>query len=355
MTCVIERWRKPFLQRYSVPFSPLEKNRKDDQALVTRANTANETRVSKSHVYSKNSSWLYMRMIDDGCGFNQTFQIMKEHCKSCSVISPMFCVDQCETWKVKRELRKISKVLSSESHVLELLNALKNERRLVILGLLRERPLSIRNIQVELRNRRFNHSKNIVNEYLQPLSDAGLVTKEGERFQLTLYGRKIHQTVRQHGFNGDLPAHSVGHEERILRHLIDGPKTRKELQNTVPAKILSRILKRLQELGLIKAESTTSHIFYFRTRRPLHLEKLSPTQRRICYAIPSDGISTSSLSDSVGINLRRTYKYLRNLRGKKLVFRREKPATYALTDRGKAIAEFLEEIVSIRMNGISLD
>jgi predicted transcriptional regulator len=344
-----------FLQRYSVPFSPLEKNHKDDKALVTRANTVNETSVSKLHAYSGNSSWRYVRMIDDGCGFHQTFQVMKERCKSCSVISPMFCVDHCETWKVKRELRKISKVLSRESHELELLNALKNERRLAILNLLQEKPLTISNMQVELRNHRFNHSKNIVNEYLRPLSDAGLVKKEGERFQLTLYGRKIHQAVRHHGFNGDLPVHSVGHEERILRCLIDGPKTRKDLQNAVPAKILSRILKRLQELGLIRAESTTNHIFYFRTRRPLHLEKLSPTQRRICCAIPSYGISTSSLSDSVGINLRRTYKYLRNLRGKKLVFRREKPVTYELTDRGKAIAEFLEEIVSIRMNGISLD
>lgn len=355
MTHVIGAMEETILQRYSVPFSPPEKNHKDDRALVTRVHTTNDTRVSELHTSSRSSSWLFVKMIANGCGFNQTFQVMKAHCENCSVISPMFCVDQCETWKVKRELRKISKVLSREDHELELLNALKNERRLTILGLLQGKPLTINNIQMELRNRRFNHSKNIVSEYIHPLSDTGLVTKEGERYRLTLYGRKIHQAVKQHGFNGDLPSHSIGHEERMLRHLIDGPKTRKDLQNVVPSKILSRILKRLQALSLIKTESTTSHIFYFRTRRQLHLEQLSPTQRRICHAIPSDGISASALSDSVGINLRRTYKYLRNLRGKKLVFRREKPATYELTDRGKAIAEFLEEIVSIRMSGISLD
>jgi predicted transcriptional regulator len=50
----------------------------------------------------------------------------------------------------------------------------------------------------------------------------------------------------------------------------------------------------------------------------------------------------------VGINLRRVYKYLRNLRGKKLVFRRNVPASYQLTEKGKTVAQFLEKVASVR-------
>lgn len=42
--------------------------------------------------------------------------------------------------------------------------------------------------------------------------------------------------------------------------------------------------------------------------------------------------------------MRRTYKYLRKLRGKKLVFKRKSPKTYALTKEGTEIAKLLEKI-----------
>ena len=42
--------------------------------------------------------------------------------------------------------------------------------------------------------------------------------------------------------------------------------------------------------------------------------------------------------------MRRTYKYLRGLKGKKLVFARKTPKTYGLTDTGERLAWLLNEL-----------
>ncbi|MDH5634359.1 MAG: hypothetical protein OEY30_00885, partial [Candidatus Bathyarchaeota archaeon] len=60
------------------------------------------------------------------------------------------------------------------------------------------------------------------------------------------------------------------------------------------------------------------------------------------------GISSRVLSKALGINLRRAYKYLRNLRGKKLVFRRNVPMSYQLTEKGKTVAKFLKEVAGVK-------
>ena len=98
---------------------------------------------------------------------------------------------------------------------------------------------------------------------------------------------------------------------------------------------------------MIIDSSPSDRVFYFRTKRALSLERLSPTQKRMCGAIPDKGVSARELSVVVGINLRRVYRYLRGLRGKKLAFRRAIPAKYELTERGRKIAEFLREITGI--------
>lgn len=326
------------------PFSPQRKRHNDDGASMTYASP--EARV-KSQELVGDSLWLSRKMVDDGCTFGQTLHVVEERCKSCSVVSPMFCVDQCETWKVKRELRETGKVLSEGDHGVRLLNAIKNRRRLALLGVLWERPLSLEGLQKKLRSCGFCHSRKTVSEYLKPLLKAGLVKRSGGRFGLTLYGRKVHDAVVRHGFSGDLPVHSGGYEERILRGLLDGVKTRSELLEVAPLKSLSRTLKRLEERKLIANNSPSDRVFYFRTKRALSLERLSPTQKRICDAVPQAGISARDLSKVVGVNLRRTYKYLRSLRGKKLMFRRKMPSRYELTAKGRATAEFLEEIASI--------
>ncbi len=259
----------------------------------------------------------------------------------------MLCVEQCETWKVKKELRETARRLSEANHGLDLLNAVKNQRRLKILDILWECMFSFDELQSRLRKMGFSHSQGTIDEYLMPLIQAGLVKENGNRLGLTLYGRKVHDTVVKHGFAGWLPIHSEGYEERILRSLLDGVKTRGELLEVAPAKSLSRTLRRLIERKLIVSDSVPDRVFYFRTKRALSTEKLSHTQKKICEAIPQAGISARDLSRTVGVNLRRTYKYLRSLRGKKLLFRRDMPVMFELTERGKSVAEFLYEVAGI--------
>jgi predicted transcriptional regulator len=333
------------LKKLSSPFSPKKDSINDHPAPVTYAYSQEQ---AGSRKLAGNSLWLSKTMVDEGCTLEQTLQVMEERCKNCNVVSPILCVEQCDTWKVKKELRETNKILSENDHGLRLLNALKNKRRLIMLNVLFERPLSLDRLQRKLKEHRYLHSQKTIKGYLQPLIDAGLIEERDRRFGATLYGRRVDEAVVKHGFAGQLPIHSGGREERILRSLLEGPKTREELLEVTYTNSMSRILKRLQKLNLIVNETPSNHVFYFRTKRATTLERLSPTQKRICEAIPEAGISVRALSDAVNINLRRVYKYLRNLRGKKLVFRRNVPMSYRLTGKGKTVAQFLKEVAGIR-------
>jgi predicted transcriptional regulator len=343
MTCVIRAMEETFLKKAYFPFSPNEAN-KDDKASVTHV-SLNEQLTSRE--FAGDPLWLSRKMINDGGTLEQALQVMEERCKDCSVVSPMFCVEQCETWKVKKELRETNRVLSGEDHGEKLMNAIKNKRRLAVIDILQERKLSLHNLQKKLKRYGFYHSQKTISGYLQPLSETGLVIRSDKDLELTLYGKKIREAIIRHGYTGQLPIHSNSYEEKILRILLLSAKTRNELLDIVPTKGLSRVLKRLLDRGLILSSSPSNRVFYFRTRRALSLEKLSPTHKRICAAIPEAGISTRELSRSIGINIRRTYKYLRSLRGKKLVFRRKIPIKFELSVEGRRLAEFLDEITSI--------
>jgi predicted transcriptional regulator len=326
-------------------FSPKKERLDDEKAPMTH--TYPQERAD-SRQLAGNSLWLSKKMIDEGCTLGQTLQVMEERCKSCNVTSPMLCMGQCDTWKVKKELREVNKILSESDHGLRLLNALKNNRRLIMLNILMERPLSLDDLQKKLKEHGYQHSQKTINDYLQPLTRAGLVEEDDKRFRLTLYGRRINEAVAKHGFAERLPIHSGGYEEKILRSLLEGPRTREELLEIAPSKSMSRTLKRLQKPNLVLNNSPSDRVFYFRTKRAPTMERLSPTQKRIREAIPQTGISARALSKDAEINLRRVYKYLRNLRGKKLVFRRNMPLCYELTEKGKASAKFLEEIAGIK-------
>jgi predicted transcriptional regulator len=332
------------LKNPSSPLSPKKDSVNNDPKPMTYAYSQEQV---SSRKLAGNSLWLSKTMVDEGCTLEQTLQVMEERCKNCNTISPVLCMEQCDTWKVKKELRETNKILSENDHRLRLLNALKNKRRLTMLDILLERPLTLDQLQRKLKEHRYQHSQKTIRDYLQPLIEAGLIEEHDRRFGATLYGRKIEEAVVEHGFTGQLPSHSGGREERILRSLLEGPRIRKELLE-VASTSMSRILKRLQKLNLIVNDSPSDRVFYFRTKRASTLERLTPTQKRICEAIPQAGISARALSEVVGINLRRVYKYLRNLRGKKLVFRRNVPASYQLTEKGKTVAQFLEKVASVR-------
>ncbi|UCE96445.1 MAG: hypothetical protein JSV51_02235 [Candidatus Bathyarchaeota archaeon] len=327
----------------SSPISPQKRRDNDDHDPMTYA-TQNEKIKSRKRV--EDSLWLSRKMVDDGCTLEQTLHVMEERCKNCSFISPALCVNQCTTWMVKRELRETENALSREGHDIQLLNAIKNERRITMLAILRK-PLSVEGIQKELRGYGFNHSQETVGEYLRPLIWAGLIRESNGRFRISLYGKKVLDAMVRHNFKGQLPAHSEGYEERVLRSLLTGDKTRSELYKVIPKQGLSRVLKRLRENGLILDNALDARVFYFRTKRALSMERISPTQRRICESIPDDGVSATGLANDIGISLRRVYKYLRTLRGKKLVFRRVVPLRFKLSLRGRQVAKFLDEVATI--------
>lgn len=341
MTCVIDGGRTTILKKPSSPFSPQKKKDNERQTSMTYAILEDR---NNNQQFIKDAFWLSRKMIDDGCSFQQTLLMMEEKCKECSIITPMMCMEQCETWRVKKELRETMQKLSKENHWAKLLNSLKNRRRLIILNLLRRRPISIESLQKGLKDSGFNHSQKTIQQYLKSLFDTGLILKTNEQIGLTLYGIKIIDLINKYRFEGQLPVNSSGDEERVLISLFESDKTRRNLKQTVNLNSLSRILKRLLKLHLIQNDSSSDRIFYFRSKRPTYMENISPTQKRICKAIPKVGISARDVSKSVGINLRRTYKYLRNLRGRKLVFRREVPHKFKLTEKGREVAEFLLEI-----------
>src|SRR4030043_223490 len=54
--------------------------------------------------------------------------------------------------------------------------------------------------------------------------------------------------------------------------------------------------------------------------------------------------SSKKLTAETGISLRRTYKYLRRLKGKKLVFVRRKPKVYVLTEKGLQTVTGLQKL-----------
>jgi sugar-specific transcriptional regulator TrmB len=59
------------------------------------------------------------------------------------------------------------------------------------------------------------------------------------------------------------------------------------------------------------------------------------------------GISAGKLANDTGLSVRRTYKCLRGMKGKKLIFIRRTPKVYALTCKGEKLASMLQELQQI--------
>jgi predicted transcriptional regulator len=89
------------------------------------------------------------------------------------------------------------------------------------------------------------------------------------------------------------------------------------------------------------------YIFFFKSKRDPNKENFTLTERRIYDAIPNEGISAGKLAKETGLSIRRTYKYLRGLKGKKLVFIRKTPKAYGLTCKGEKLASVLQELQQI--------
>jgi len=231
----------------------------------------------------------------------------KETCEYCRPLTPITCVTTCNIWKLKNELRKLHEKTKNPNFMTKMLNALKNKRRLQILEILSNGRYSIVRLQQKLKKIGHYHSRRtIAEEYVNPLIEVGLVEKNHNKYHTTLLGCKLNFLI--------------------------------------PTESLSRVLKRLQEANLITKDHENSYIFYFRTKRNPQQERLSPTEKRVYEDIPEEGIAAKKLADKTNISLRRTYKYLRKLRGKKLAFKRKRAKTYALTKEGTQVGELFEKM-----------
>jgi sugar-specific transcriptional regulator TrmB len=89
------------------------------------------------------------------------------------------------------------------------------------------------------------------------------------------------------------------------------------------------------------------YIFFFRSKRDPKKETLTKNEEAIYNAITPEGTSAGKLTKTTGLSMRRTYKFLRALKGKKLVFVRKTPKEYGLTSKGEMLASILKDLTQI--------
>jgi predicted transcriptional regulator len=275
---------------------------------------------------------------------SDTVKEMEETCISCNPLSMLTCIAGCNIWKLKNQFRSINKKMQSRDFMPHLMNVLKNKKRLEALEIISRNQITITKLQQELKKlNNYHGQETLAEDYVQPLIDVGLVDQDQSRYSATTFGQKISELIRRSpGIAEYLPAHSECHEETVLLTLLKEPKTRDALESIIPRGSIARVLSRLQSSELIERPNENDHIFFFRTQRNPNKEKLSPTEKRVYENVPSDGVSARRLAVKANITLRRTYMYLRRLKGKKLIFTREKTKSYALTDTGIQIATGLQ-------------
>jgi DNA-binding HxlR family transcriptional regulator len=270
-------------------------------------------------------------------------------CRNCTTISPLQCITRCQVYKLKNELRQLRETMNTPNYIKDLYNVLKNETRLHILKAIVNGRYSVSQLQQELKKTGHLHSQDTINEeYLQPLMSVGLATEARDEYYATSFGGRLTEVLEHFPeFAGLLPAHSECYEEDLLRVLLSGPKTFEEIESFVSPKIASRILKRLREVGLIEAPEDRDYIFFFKSKRDPAKEAFTDTERKVYDNIPQDGISAGKLAKQTSLSMRQIYKYLRGLKGKKLVFVRKTPKTYGLTCKGEMLASVLHGLQEI--------
>jgi predicted transcriptional regulator len=270
---------------------------------------------------------------------------LDDECKTCAPTSPLECMGNCNVWKLRNEFRNLYETMENPNYLKDLLNVLKNRTRFTILQTI-EKTHSVSKLQQELKRAGYLHSQDtIAEEYLQPLLRVGLAVESQDQFFATAFGGKLANLIENiPEFTEILPAHSECYEEDILKALFDGPRTFKEIKELLPSKIVSRILQRLKTVGLVNTPEDRDYVFFFRSKRDPSKETLVDTEEKVYRNIPDEGISAKKLSQKAKLSLRRTYKYVRGLKGKKLVFARKTPKTYTLTEKGERLSWLLVEL-----------
>jgi len=239
--------------------------------------------------------------------------------------------------------------MNNPNYVNELLNVLKNDVRFHILQTIANGRYSVNKLQKELTKTGHRISQiNIRDEYLHPLMAIGLAAEERNEYYSTTFGSRIAEMLGGlPAFAEFLPARSEGYEETILQFLLSKPKTFAEIKEIILPKPISRTLKRLRSAGLIKTRVKSDYIFFFKSRRDPNKENFTAAEQQIYNAVDLDGISAGMLAKKTGFSMRRTYKILRGLKGKKLIFTRRTPKVYELTCKGTKLATTLRAIRQI--------
>lgn len=270
-------------------------------------------------------------------------------CRNCAPISPFQCINRCQTYRLKNELRALRETMGNPNYIKELLNALKNETRLNILQAIVNGRYSVGRLQQELKKTGHSHSQDTISEeYLRPLMSVGLATEARDEYYATTFGGRLTELLDGFPKFADmLPAHSECYEETILQSLLSGPKTFEDIETLISPKIASRILKRLRASKLIETPEERDYIFFFKSRRDPDKEAFTVSERKIYDSLSPEGISAGKLAKETGLSMRRVYKYLRGLKGKKLVFIRRTPKAYGLTDKGEKLATMLQGLQQI--------
>jgi len=279
----------------------------------------------------------------------------EETCQKCHPLTPITCTTDCKIWKLKNQSLKLYEKMRNPDYMGKLLNVLKNKRRLQVLEVIAKSRSPITRLQKELRRKGYDHSqKTITDEYISPLVEIGLAEESRGQYYATMFGCRLNDLMKDCYIIEDvLPPHSECYEENALGMLIDKPKTYEDLKHIIPETSVARVLNRLQTAELVEAREDKDYIFYFKTRRDSGKERLSPTEMKIYESLSPEGVSARKLAEKSRISLRRVYKYLRKLRGKKLVFAKEVPKAYSLTELGFQIARRLEGVHVLAVETLS--
>ncbi len=289
------------------------------------------------------------RSMEKNRDFAVMLRILEDECRKCNPLTPLECISRCKTWKMKNELRRLHKTMENPDFMKDLMNVLKNDTRIQILMTIAKGHYSVHKLQQELRKMGHSRSQDtIVEEYLRPLLEVGLAVEAQDRYCATTFGGRLTELIEgSANIVNLLPAHSECNEETVLKALLSGPKTFEDMNGLVSKKIVSRILRRLKKVGLVETPKERAYIFFFRSKRDPAKETFSSTKRKVYKNIFDEGISAQKLAEKTGLTARTTYKYLRELKGKKLVFTRKMPKAYCLTAKGEKLASVLVELYAL--------
>jgi DNA-binding HxlR family transcriptional regulator len=279
----------------------------------------------------------------------EVLRTLDAECRNCAPLSPLQCITRCNVWKLKNELRRLRETMDNPNFIKDLFNVLKNETRLHILNAIVKAHYSVSQLQQELKKAGYTHSQDTINEeYLRPLMEVGLAVEAQDEYYATIFGGRLTELLESFPeFVTVLPAHSECYEETLLSALLAGPKTFQEVETLISPKIASRVLKRLKTAGLIETPEVRDYVFFFKTKRDPKKETLSVTEGKVYDSIPEEGVSARKLAEKTGLSIRRIYKYLRGLKGKKLVFTRKTPKSYGLTGKGAKLASLLQDLQNL--------